>query len=252
MSRRLLQYHPRIGHTYIPGLRARVPHESGGYLVKTNSSGFRSDRDFVPERTPGLRRALLFGDSSTAGDGVSNSARYSDVLEELTPGLEVYNYGLPGTGTDQQYLAYQDYAGGVAHDVLIIGVLLGVIRRIAKEYFLWNDDQGNVVAYGKPQYALTKGSLVLRNVPVPPRPLAGLTTPLNGSASTGEGRPRVVLRGIAERVGAKHAVRQIIPKVMYPEYDRADSAEWRLMRAILSEWIVCSPAPVIVMPIPDY
>jgi carbamoyltransferase len=75
MTRSTFQYHPTYGFHFIPGVKARIPHESGGYLVRANAAGFRSDREFVAERTPGRRRALLFGDSYTAGDGVSNGAR---------------------------------------------------------------------------------------------------------------------------------------------------------------------------------
>ena len=51
-----------------------------------------------------LRDGVTFhnGDSFTAADGVSNRQRYSDLLEARLPGIEVYNFGLPGTGTDQQ------------------------------------------------------------------------------------------------------------------------------------------------------
>src|ERR1035441_4062657 len=104
--RQIFQYHPVIGYHYIPALRARVLHEVGGYMVRTNATGFRSRHEFLEVKHPGAKRILLFGDSFTAGDGVSNNNRYSDLLETLVPGLEVFNYGIPGTGTDQQYLAY--------------------------------------------------------------------------------------------------------------------------------------------------
>jgi carbamoyltransferase len=60
-------YHPRIGYTEMPSIRRRVQSESGGYLVRTNAAGFRSDCEFVKERSPGKARAILFGDSQTAG-----------------------------------------------------------------------------------------------------------------------------------------------------------------------------------------
>ena len=92
-----LEYHPVVGLRFIPGLRIRVDHEGGGYLVRTNAAGFRSEREFEPARTDGRTRILLFGDSFTAGDGVSNVHRFGDVLETLVPDVEVYNFGLPGT-----------------------------------------------------------------------------------------------------------------------------------------------------------
>ena len=116
MTRSIFQYHPTYGFHFNPGVKARIPHEGGGNLVRANAAGFRSDREFVPPRTPGYRRVLLFGDSYTAGDGVSNGARYGDLLEKQVPGLEVYNYGLPGTGTDQHYLVYADVARRIEHE----------------------------------------------------------------------------------------------------------------------------------------
>lgn len=104
----LTKYHPRIGYTFMPSVKSRVPWENGGYLLRTNAAGFRSEREFIKERTLDKFRAVLFGDSQTAGNGVSNLSRYSDVVEQLVPNLEVYNYALPGTSADQHYLTYQD------------------------------------------------------------------------------------------------------------------------------------------------
>jgi hypothetical protein len=95
VTRSIFQYHPVFGFHFVPGIRARIPHEAGGYLVTANSAGFRSDREFVTEKGPAVFRVLLFGDSYTAGDGVSNGQRYSDLVEALVPGTEIYNYALP-------------------------------------------------------------------------------------------------------------------------------------------------------------
>ena len=51
MSRSQMKYHPRIGYTYMPSAKLRVAGVGGGYLVRTNAAGFRSDREFVRERT---------------------------------------------------------------------------------------------------------------------------------------------------------------------------------------------------------
>jgi len=104
MSRQLFQYPPTIGYHFVPGVRARVAHEGGGYLVRVNASGFRCDREFCRDKPAGIYRVLLFGDSCCAGDGVSNGQRYGDLLEQLLPGVEVFNHAISGTGTDQQYL----------------------------------------------------------------------------------------------------------------------------------------------------
>ena len=77
----LFEYDPDIGYRFVPHLKTRVASPDGGYLVRTNGQGFRNDREF--ERDDSTPRILVFGDSFTAGDGVSNGSRYSDVLETL-------------------------------------------------------------------------------------------------------------------------------------------------------------------------
>ena len=44
MNRQLFEYHPAFGFRFIPNLKARVEHEAGGYLVRSNKSGFRCER----------------------------------------------------------------------------------------------------------------------------------------------------------------------------------------------------------------
>jgi carbamoyltransferase len=53
MSRQLFEYHPVIGYRYIPGIKARVPYESGGFLIRVNSSGFRCRHEFAAAKPPG-------------------------------------------------------------------------------------------------------------------------------------------------------------------------------------------------------
>ena len=45
--RQYLEYDPIVGWRFIPGVRVRIPHEGGGYLVRANELGFRSDAQFV-------------------------------------------------------------------------------------------------------------------------------------------------------------------------------------------------------------
>ena len=70
--RMLIQYDGDIGHRFVPNLRARIPNENGGYYVVTNSCGFRSDIEFEEPKRIDCPRILMFGDSYTAGDNVSN------------------------------------------------------------------------------------------------------------------------------------------------------------------------------------
>jgi carbamoyltransferase len=168
MNRQLFEYHPIIGYRFIPNLQTRVQHESGGYLVKTNSLGFRSEAEFNSQKTENCKRILLFGDSYTAADGVSNKKRFSDVLMEMIPNLEIYNFGMPGTGTDQQYLIYREYAKDIQHDLVMIVVLVENIRRVNVQYRFYYNEKNEKILFQKPYFELEKDQLILKNIPVNP------------------------------------------------------------------------------------
>ena len=136
MEIQLFQHHPVIGYTFIPNLKTRIEHESGGYLVRTNAAAFRSEHEFSNPKTNGKCRVLLFGDSFTAGDAVSNKHRFGDVLETLIPDIEVYNFGLSGTGTDQHYLVWHEIANKFEYDVVVI-----VAQVDARDLPRWNGNQ---------------------------------------------------------------------------------------------------------------
>src|SRR5262249_13832266 len=165
--RALFRYHDTIGYLFIPGLTARIMHESGGYLVRVNSLRFRSNREVDAQLAPGRKRLLLFGDSFTAGDGVANEHRFSDLIEQLLDDVEVYNFGLPATGTDQQYLACRTFATSIAHDLVAIAIYVDNIRRVASGYRPILREGGAAVAFAKPYFEFDGDRLTLRNVPVP-------------------------------------------------------------------------------------
>ena len=170
--RMVIRYHPKIGHLYVPNLKARIPHEAGSYYVQTNSLGFRSDIEFSKEHN-GRPRILFFGDSYTAGDGCNNEERFAEQLgQELD--VEVYNYGLSGSGTDQQLLVFEHFAGEIKADLIVWCVSVENIERIKVAYRPSIDRvSGKRVLVPKPYFTLEGDELRLKNVPVPlQRPLA--------------------------------------------------------------------------------
>ena len=255
MTRSIFQYHPTYGFQFIPGVKARIPHEGGGYLVRANAAGFRSDREFVGPRTPGNRRVLVFGDSYTAGDGVSNGIRYSDLLETYIPNLEVYNYGLPGTGTDQHYLVYHDVAPHVDHDLVIIAVLVENIRRVVARYRVFENADGKKVALAKPYFTLdASDALVLHNVPVPPGEVGLDALPAEEREHVDQGGDLSLVRRAVNLLGpgVKSVLQSAFGQNPLPAYDSSDDPAWRLLRAILARWIRESSVPVVVVPLPLY
>ena len=255
MTRSIFQYHPTYGFQFIPGVKARIPHEGGGYLVRANAAGFRSDREFETSRTPGRRRVLLFGDSYTAGDGVSNGARYGDLLEKYVRDLEVYNYGLPGTGTDQHYLVYADVAPRIEHDLVIIAVLVENIRRVVAHYRVFENAAGEQVALAKPYFSLDDGErLVLHNVPVPPGEIPVNSLPPDQRQYVDRGGELPLVRRALNLLGpgVKSLLQSALGQNPLPAYDSADDPAWRLLRAILVQWVSESAVPVLIVPLPLY
>lgn len=249
--RQLMQHNPQLGYKFLPGLKMRVTHEGGGYLVKTNQEGYRCNNEVTPRRAK-AKRVLVFGDSYTAGDGVSNGKRYSDVLERNLADTEVLNFGLSGTGTDQQLMIFRQYSGAVDHDAVVIGVLVENIQRIVLRERTWVGEDGEPLIVPKPWFEVSdSGALSLRGVPVPPP--YKMKPETKSADAGGAGRFRA-LRGLVNRLGPdfKDAIQRVTRYQPFPEYDSADSPGWKLMRAILGQWIAEAKAPVIVCVIPFY
>jgi len=272
MSRSQMKYHSKIGYTYMPSAKLRAIGSSGGYLVRTNAAGFRSDHEFVRPRRGGVFRALLFGDSQTAGDGGANSARFGDRLEKAVPGLEIYNYGLSGSGPDQQFLAYKEYAD-VDHDLLVIALYVENIRRVTRPIVKSRDEIGNEAYYAKPYYLLENDVLSLHNVPVPKQAWTEQTLPAAYRSQvysytetnffsradrreqgnrTLQGSLMALAPLAALRLAAKNLAMSCSRFQPLPGYGAADGPEWLLLRKILQTWISASQAPVLLVTIPHY
>lgn len=251
--RQLFEYDPDIGYRFIPGLRARVPREGGGgYLVAANAQGFRCAHDFRQEATPGKRRILLFGDSFTAGEAVSNPARYGDRLEQRIADLEVYNFGIPGTGPDQHWLAYRKFAAHVHADLLVLAPLVENIRRVAARYRYYRDEHGGMTCWAKPYFRIEGDRLALHNVPAPREPVAEESLPAEEREAIDRvGRfPR--LNQLLMRTGTVGLAHRVLGHSSYPQYERPDDPDWTLLRRILSEWIRGHAGPVLLVPLPVY
>ncbi|MFP5318561.1 MAG: carbamoyltransferase N-terminal domain-containing protein [Acidimicrobiia bacterium] len=260
--RMLIQHHPAVGHVFVPNLRARVP--NGGYFVVTNSAGFRSNVEFQDEK--GDRpRILMFGDSFTAGDACGNDDRYSEQLEELL-GAEVYNFGIPGSGTDQHLLTYREFARDIDADLVVLTVHLDTVRRISVSHRVSVDRAtGQRILVPKPYFTLEAGDLVLHNVPVPlERPGVGDIDPRVGSSPSGPGprvlewirndtrlgRAREATRGSLRARAAAYRLGKIQP---YTEYGSADNPTWKLLRRLVEEFATeVAPRPLVVVPLPSY
>tara|TARA_B100001057_G_scaffold360293_1_gene362598 strand:- start:1466 stop:2470 length:1005 start_codon:yes stop_codon:yes gene_type:complete len=251
-QRQLFEYNDVLGYRFIPNIKARIQHESGGYLLQTNSSGFRCKHDFLEYKKNNINRILLFGDSFTAGDGVSDNNRYSEILERQINDLEVFNYALPGSGTDQQYLAYQTFVKEIDNDILIIAVLVENIRRVASYYRYYENDQGKKLVFAKPFYQLENNELILRQCPPSKAPIEENDLSNSEKKKIDTGGRLQLLRKLIIKAGIKDLAQKIIKYQPIPEYNSATNSVWLIMQKILENWIIHHKKPVILMPIPLY
>jgi carbamoyltransferase len=255
-----MRHHPRYGHLYMPSIATRVD-TAGGYLVRTNASGFRSDREFSAARRPGVKRALLFGDSQTDGEGCANAQRYGDLIEMAAPDLEIYNYGLTGTGPDQQLLIFEDCAP-VDRDLVVIGLNVENVRRVNRRVIRARDANGALAYYEKPYFEIWDGELVLRNVPVPKRTWSEETLPdefkpylysyeeTNFFSRDVRKAPASPPSLAPLRQAVKAAAMRISKFQPLPDYATPDEPSWLLLQRILLHWISASSTPVLIVLIP--
>jgi hypothetical protein len=133
-------FDPHLGWKNVPGWKASTK----GRSLTINSKGLR-DREYPYERTPGVKRVLVLGDSFTWGYGVSDEAIYTEVLErklaEQGRNWEIINAGVSGWGTDQEYLFLKAEALKYQPDLVILAL------------YLFNDPDNNCA---ESQYALGK------------------------------------------------------------------------------------------------
>ncbi|MBN3752287.1 SGNH/GDSL hydrolase family protein [Paraburkholderia sp. Tr-20389] len=251
LHRRLMRYDPILGYRFAPGLKLRIPHEGGGYLVKTNRDGFRCDHQVTPRKQT-AHRVLVFGDSYTAGDGVSNGKRYTDVMEQQLNDTEVLNFGLSGSGTDQQYLVFQQYADQIDYDAVVISVLVENIQRNVVRERGWADRAGEAIRVPKPWFELSDDNgLTLKGIPVPqPYSENDLSHPPGGGMAS----LRSNLRKMVNKIGPdfKDLCQRITRFQPLPEYNAASNDGWRLMQAILEKWVSELPVPAVIAVMPVY
>ncbi|MBW2243281.1 MAG: hypothetical protein JRH01_14940 [Deltaproteobacteria bacterium] len=262
MGRNLFEHHPILGYRFVPGLRARVRHEGGGYLVRCNQAGFRCDHEAKRERPSGQRRLLLFGDSFTAGEGVSNRFRFGDLLEARAPDLQVLNFGLPGSGTDQQYLAYREFARKLEADALLLCPMVENVRRNLDTHRLTQSaTDGQLVLRAKPYFTLEDGGLQLHHQPVPKNVVAKSEFEEAGHvsnlrqvetvASPLRTRWRALGAELDTRLPGVRGFSRRLRGVRWPmDYEDPRSPGWKMMAAILERWITEAQAPVLLAPLP--
>lgn len=266
------RHHPIMGYEYCPGARVTHPRPGGGsFEFIVNSAGIRSNREYSFVKPAGVYRILVFGDSQAGGMYQSNEDRFSELMEARNPGLELINFSTPGTGTDQQLLAFEQIGCKYEYDlVILMPFLMNIRRNVAWTLPTLDPKTGRVVQCPKPRFELVTGGdgsevLELANVPVPevgpssdaqPDPAAeqlarGIRHPGNRLSLY-----QVAKRAVVPLVGRLRCDPfPLLSRLGYdpltePEYRSPDTAEWRLMAAIIKRFAQgAAPKPFVIAPL---
>ncbi len=129
---RALGYGNAVQYDYVPLLRwVNRPNQTsrtiGGWSVRINSQGFRSDEEYSYEKARDELRILIVGDSFTFGYGVAQDSSYPALLEQhlrrVTRGctVQVLNAGVNGYNTKQEVVFVQHVGVQYHPDVVIVG-----------------------------------------------------------------------------------------------------------------------------------
>jgi len=223
----------------------------------------RSDREYSRDKPIGRHRIVVLGDSNTAGHGLESSERFSDLLENAYPNLDVMNFGLPGSGTDQQLLIYEEIAKRFGADAFIFAPTThNILRNLLSLYPMGQRTQTGGVAdvqtryWSKPYFTLNSEGLELHNQPVPNEILseADATKLVSKEAQLRAKYEKVY--GLMPRWLRKTSFLELlIRKTQYAsqisEYE--SNSSWLLMKSILERFREdVDPKPVFFVPLPTY
>jgi hypothetical protein len=155
-ERNLLFHHdPSLGWFPVPNSRAKFI-ASRMIHVANNSQGFRA-----PEHRLSSRPGIAFvGDSFVWGYDVEASERFTEKLQERHPEWNIFNLGVSGYGTDQEYLLLQSLFD--AYKPRIVFLIFCTETD--------DDDNRTNMRYGgyyKPYCTIVNNRLMLNGIPVP-------------------------------------------------------------------------------------
>ena len=114
------------------------PSQSLGSAVhyRSNSAGFRSDREFAPPSRDRHRVTALIGDSFTFGYGVEYRDTFGARVEAALPATDVYNYGMTGFAMDQMWLTMHTRALSAAPSLVVVAFISGDFSRTLEAFGL--------------------------------------------------------------------------------------------------------------------
>jgi carbamoyltransferase len=248
--RTLIRYDKEIGHLFVPNVVMRQPFIENPHFVRTNKQGFRSNFDYKRSNDNGEIRIAFLGDSCTAGEGVANEKRFSDLVADAL-GAKCYNFALSASGVDQQYLIYKNIACDFHHDVLVISPhIIDIYRNVLDARISVEGRTGKEILVPKPYFKLKDENLVQYNVPVPVE-----REIVNGySRREAKYDPGPQIRHLFHKYCPKRLKEEIL-KVQFSDehdgYEMKNHPRWMLMGKLLSSVIEeAGNIPIVLAPLP--
>lgn len=193
-------HNPTLGWSVAPNIRNKAVFENR--ILNSNSKGIRGTKEYSKDKPANTKRIMIFGDSYTFGDEVSDNETYSYQLDQLLKNTEVMNMGIHAFGHDQMLIYLNETIENYQPDIVILG-------------YVWFDKDRNMTNfsnYSKPYYKLDHDKLVLRNkiIPSPEQLLANQWK-----------QSRILdlfsmLTGRLERLGKRHKIKtdQLAEKIL--------------------------------------
>jgi hypothetical protein len=132
---------------------------------KANSKGMRATREYALEPPADKVRVGAFGDSFTHGSGVPTGFTWEEKLEEALPGLEVMNFGIPGSDPGQGLLRYRREGVQYRPAVVLIGYMSENINRMVNTFRPFYFARSGI-PFSKPRFAVQGGKLELVPNPI--------------------------------------------------------------------------------------
>jgi len=109
------RYDPDLGWAPVPNAGAELT-GSRTVSVKNNSIGLRD----IEHDRGGSPKILFIGDSFTWGFDVETRDRFTEILRARLPQATIVNAGVPGFGTDQEYLLLARIWDRVKPDIVVL------------------------------------------------------------------------------------------------------------------------------------
>lgn len=114
---------PVLGQRLAPGYTGWF----AGVPVRTNSLGFRDDREYALDKPPGTFRIIVLGDSVTFGHGALYETTYPYLVEQRLKAWrpdvnwQVWNLGVPGYNTSNELQYLKQIGGRYQPDLVVVG-----------------------------------------------------------------------------------------------------------------------------------